>query len=254
VGAPPADLSVVTTSLSSESGSELATWYVPNEKAHATIVLLHPIRGDRRSMLGRAKLFHEAGYAIVMIDLQAHGESPGRYITAGFLERFDVMAAIDFARTQNPNHRIGIVGCSLGGAASLLAGPLDIDALVLESVYPTISEAVHDRIAMRVGLMSYVLSPVLLCQLKPRLGISSSELRPIDYVSNVGCPILIAGGDVDEHTTIAETQRLFDAAAEPKKLVIFKGADHTDLLHYDRDQYGTEILSFLNTHLNASNK
>jgi len=54
VGVPPTDLPVVVAKLSSESGSKVATWYIPHEDSHATIVLLHAIRGDRRSMLGRA--------------------------------------------------------------------------------------------------------------------------------------------------------------------------------------------------------
>lgn len=188
---PPRDLAVEATTIPSESGSNLATWYLPAKNARATIVLLHPIRGNRRSMLGRAKLFHDVGYSVVMVDLQAHGESPGEHITAGYLERHDAIAAVKYARARNPTHRIGVVGCSLGGAASLLAGRLDIDVIVIESVYPTISDAIHDRIAMRVGPLSYVLSPALICQLKPRLGIAASALRPIDHIAAVGCPILV---------------------------------------------------------------
>ncbi len=98
VGSPPGDLNVVTTSIASESGSSLATWYIPAANSQATVILLHPIRGDRRSMLGRAKLFHESGYAVVMVDFQAHGESPGDHITVGYLERYDVRAAVNYAQ------------------------------------------------------------------------------------------------------------------------------------------------------------
>ena len=97
VGPPPADLPAETTTIPSESGSMLATWYIPAADSHATVVLLHSIRADRRSMLGRARLFRDAGYTVVMVDLQAHGESPGQHITVGHLERFDVRAAVKFA-------------------------------------------------------------------------------------------------------------------------------------------------------------
>jgi uncharacterized protein len=242
---PRSDLPIVATTLPSASGSTLATWYIPAEHAHATIILLHAIHGDRRAMWGRAMLFHQAGYGIVMVDLQAHGESPGEHITLGCLERHDVRAAVDFARRMNPRHRIGIVGCSLGGAAALLASPLDIDAAVLESVYPTVSEAVHDRIAIRVGPFAYVLSPLLLWQLPLRMGVYPSDLRPIDHIGHAGCPVLVAGGDLDQHTTLGETQGLFAAAKSPKKLVIFRGAAHVDLLDYDPQRYENEVLPFL---------
>jgi alpha-beta hydrolase superfamily lysophospholipase len=251
VGPPPSGLNVVAATLSSDSGSRIATWYIPAqaENSQATVILLHPFGGNRHSMLERAELFHDAGYAIVMVDLQAHGESPGGHITVGFLERHDVRAAVDYSQTKNPGHRIAIVGCSLGGAAALLASPLDIDAMVLESVYPTISEAVRNRVAGRVGLLSYILSPALLCQLPLRLGISTSELCPIDHMADVGCPVLVACGSRDRHTTLAETQRLYASAAEPKKLVVFQGAPHTDLMSYNPAQYAEEVLGFLRSHL-----
>ena len=147
------------------------------------------------------------------------------------------------------NHRIAIVGWSLGGAATLLASPLDIDALVLESVYPTISEAVHNRISMRLGPLSYVLSPILVWELQIRSGITPSELCPIDHIADVDCPVLIASGDADQHTTFAEAQRMFDTAREPKQLVVFQGATHTDLLEFNRKQYEDEVLPFLATYL-----
>ncbi|TWU42342.1 alpha/beta hydrolase [Novipirellula artificiosorum] len=248
VGPPPSGYRIESTTIPSGSGSSLAAWFVPCENATATVILLHPIRGDRRSMLGRAMLLHDVGYATLLIDLQGHGESLGDNITAGYRERLDAVAAVAFARSRNPNHRIGLIGCSLGGAAALLASPLDLDALVLESVYPTISEAVHNRVSMRLGALSYFLTPALLVQLNPRLGVLPSQLRPIDHIENAGCPILVAGGDCDAHTTLSETQRLFDAAREPKQLVVFEGVAHNDLLTANREKY-QEIVAFLNAHL-----
>jgi fermentation-respiration switch protein FrsA (DUF1100 family) len=244
-------LSVEVAKIDSDSGSSLATWYIPAKDAHATIILLHAIRGSRLDMLGRARLFHDAGYTVVMIDLQAHGESPGQHITVGYLERFDARAAVNFAREKDPANKIAVVGCSLGGAAAVLASPLDIDAAVLESVYPTIEEAVHNRIAARLGPLSYILSPILIRELQFRSGISPSELRPIDHMAELQCPVLVASGDADRHTTPAETERMFAAASEPKQLVFFKGAAHVDLQSYDAEQYKREVLPFLEEYLRA---
>lgn len=135
--------------------------------------------------------------------------------------------------------------------ATLLASPLELDALVIDSVYPTITEAIHNRIAMRVGVLSRVLTPMLLWQLPFRAGISLRDLRPIDQIPNVGCPLLISCGDHDQHTTLAETRRMFAAAKEPKQLVIFPSAAHVDLLEFDSERYRREILAFLEEHLHG---
>jgi uncharacterized protein len=249
VGDAPNDPPFISTTFASESGTTIAGWYASSKDSRATIILLHAIRADRRSMVTRAKLFFDAGYSVLLIDMQAHGESPGRNVTAGYLERHDVRAAVDFVKEKNPTHKIGIVGCSLGGAATLLASPLKVDAIVLEAVYPTITEAINDRIAIRLGPLSGLLTPALTCQLYPRLGISTADLRPIDHIAEIGCPVLVAGGDLDKHTPPTETKRMYDTAIEPKSLVIFPGAVHEDLLAKDPQLYSKEIASFLNKYL-----
>ncbi|MEX1230360.1 MAG: alpha/beta hydrolase [Planctomycetaceae bacterium] len=252
VGAPPFDVETVVTTIDSDSGAKLATWYVPVDKSSATVVLIHPWRGDRRTMRKRAELLIDAGYSIVMIDLQGHGESPGEYITAGFLESRDVKAAVEFARKQNPQHRIGLIGVSIGGAAALIGSPLDIDALIIESVYPTIDDAVCNRIECRLGPLCHALAPLLLCQLEPRTGISCSLLRPLDRIDETGCPILIMSGDEDRHTTVDDTKRLYATAEVPKELVMFPGAAHVDLLDHDEALYSMSVLPFFESHLTPS--
>lgn len=196
-------------------------------------------------MLSRARMLNAHGYSTLLVDLQAHGESAGEKITVGHLEKHDVLAAIGFVRSESPEQKIAIVGRSLGGASALFAHP-NVDVIVLESVYPTVSEAVHNRIQMRLGFLHHVVAPLLLVQLNTRLGISPKQLCPIDQLQHIQCPVLIASGDRDQHTTLAETRRMFDVANEPKKLVIFEGAGHVDLLARDRDIYESEIVSYVN--------
>lgn len=228
----------------SDSGTEIAAWTMTCEDAKATVLLLHPNRRHRGAMLRRAEILRDAGYASLMIDFQGHGETHGDFITAGYLERLDVVAAIEYIREQFPEKKIAIVGCSLGGAATLLAEPKQVDALVLESVYPTITEAIHNRLSMRFGSLRHLLAPALFFQFQVRLGISPSQLRPIDHLQNIECPVLIAAGDCDRHTTLAETHRMFSEAESPKQLLIFEGAKHEDLLNYDPSKY-REVIEFL---------
>ncbi len=251
VAAPTDNFVLETPTLTSSSGAKICGWFIPADNATATVVLLHPIRANRLAMLGRAKLLRESGFSTLLIDMQAHGESSGDAITAGGLERFDVEAAVDFARSRNPDHKIGVVGCSLGGAAALLAGPLGIDALVVESVYPTISEAIRNRISMRLGVLHYLLTPALVWQLEMRLGISSSQLRPIDKVAEAGCPILIVAGELDQHTTLLESQSLFAAASQPKEWLVFRDAGHADFLKFDAKLYQEKVVGFLEKRLLA---
>ena len=251
VGPPPQDLPYEAFKLQSESGASLAGWHISNVGKRGVVVLLHAIRGSRAGMIGRARLFRDAGYSVVMIDLQSHGESTGEHITFGFLERYDALAAVKFAKSQHPGEPIAVVGVSLGGAAALLASPLHIDALILESVYPTVGEAIDNRLRARLGPLSSLASIALQLQMKPRLGVSVDELRPIDKIAAADCPVLVLCGSDDRHTTAAQTRRLFDGAHEPKTLAIFPNAGHVDLERFDPDFYKVQTLKFLASHMNT---
>jgi len=228
-----------------KNSSDCAVWNASQTNATATIVLAHPIRANRRVMLQRASFFFRSGYSVLLVDLPAHGESDGDHVTFGYHERHGVLAALEFVREKNPNHKVAVVGWSLGGAATLLAAPLPIDALVLESVYPTISGATHNRIEQRVGVAAHIVSPLLLAQLPIRLGVWPNQLRPIDSLPQVRCPVLILAGEDDEHTTLGETKAMFAAANEPKQLVLFSKAAHVDLYAHERSLYEDRVGAFL---------
>ncbi len=221
IGAPPADLPIESVDFPSDSGATIAGWYLPADNARGAILLAHPIRGSRLTMLERARLFHDAGYATLLVDLRAHGESTGNSITMGHLERHDVRAAVEYLKRRHPSLPIAVDGWSLGGAAALMASPLGIDALILEEVYPTIAEAVENRTRMRVGPLGPLAAAILLWQLEPHIGIAPDDFRPIDQLAAVGCPVLILAASDDLHTTAAQSKRMFAAAREPKECVFF---------------------------------
>lgn len=252
VGPPPPELAAQSVTLPSESGSTLAGWHARSPGRDGIVVLLHGVRASRRSLLGRARLFREAGYSVVLIDMQAHGESPGERITFGHLERHDVRAAVDFARQEHPGEPVVVVGMSLGGAAALLATPLDIDALVLESVYTRIETAVRNRVEQRLGPLAPLPTWLLLSQLRPRLGVSPDALQPIEHVGQVGCPVLVASGTADRHATVDEATALHEAASEPRELWLAEGAGHVDLLGFAPEEYRARVLGFLERHLKTT--
>ena len=53
---PPADLAVEPVRIPESNPGGIAAWWVQADPERAAVVLLHAIRVDRRSMLGRARL------------------------------------------------------------------------------------------------------------------------------------------------------------------------------------------------------
>lgn len=245
----PADLPAQVVSIPGP-GHAIAGWWLDQGGNSPVVLLLHPLRGDRSTMLSRAKLLVRRGFSVLLIDLQAHGETPGDAITFGWHESADVPAVLRWLKQEAPARRIGVIGWSLGGAAVLLGPqPCGFDAVVLEAVYPRFGRSVENRIRIRLGPLASVLTPLLVEQLGPRLHISPRDLAPIRFIPRLGSPVLVVAGSRDEHTTLTETQELFDAAVQPKQLWILDEAQHQDFLKFDPAGYESQVVGFLRTYL-----
>lgn len=252
IGAPPADFPARDVLIKSSSGALVHGWFAQGS-GRGAVLLLHGVRANRLSMLDRARFLHDAGYAVMLIDFQASGESSGNAITFGYLESRDAAAALAELRRLAPGERVGVIGTSLGGAAVLLANPpLDAEAIVLEQVYPALSQALDDRLELHAGVVGRWFAPLLAATVKPRLGVTMEQMRPIDRIGEIHIPKLLIVGDVDRHTRIAESMAMYRAAAEPKALWVIHGAAHVDLCRYGGREYQTRLLAFLDHWLRPS--
>jgi dienelactone hydrolase len=253
IGPPPPGLHAEAMHAACGGGQQLSGWFLPGRAGEGAVLLLHGVRGNRLQMLARARWLQQEGIAALLIDLPAHGESDGNRITFGRRESLGAQAALDWLRARAPGERLGAIGVSLGGASLLFADRRpELDALVLESVYPTITDAVQDRLAMRLGAAGVWVAPLLLMQIPLRLEFGVQDLRPITAIADVHAPLLVAAGTEDLHTRWPETERLFAAAREPKALWPVRGAAHVDLHDFDTAAYRARLLPWLQSHLRKS--
>jgi len=250
VGTPPADLGAEAVIIEGATGRQLAGWWMANARSCGVAVLMHPVRGNRRSMVSRARTLKTAGYSVLLFDFQAHGESDGERITFGFLESEDARTAAAFARARAPGLPLAAIGLSLGGIAATVAEPpVDADAFVLEAVAPGLKEATINRLRRWTGPFAPAVAAALLVQVRPRLGFSPDRIRPIDRIGVIDAPVLIVAGAEDQRTTLADSRALYDAARKPKDLWVVDGARHRDFGRLDPKKYARRVGGFLSAHL-----
>ncbi|MFT5690168.1 MAG: fermentation-respiration switch protein FrsA (DUF1100 family) [Planctomycetota bacterium] len=245
-------LAVEEVEFESETGRTLRAWFAPGEPERAGVVLLHSMGSNRQGMLQRAEILTDRGLGVLLIDFQANGESEGEYQTFGLLEAQDARAAAAYMRSRRGDKPLGVIGVSLGGAAALLGGPVDADAFVLEMVYPTLPEAVENRLALSFGRWGGKLfAPLLMVQCDLRLGFDAESVRPIDALAGLTAPVLIIGGEDDRRTSPEETRRMVAAAMGPKELWMVPGIKHEDLCERMPGEYARRVLAFFEEHLDG---
>ena len=250
VGTLSVDFPVESVQIPAADAPTVHGWLAYGQPGGGAVLLVHSMRSNRLEMLSRARFLKEQGYSVLTIDLQAHGETIGERITFGLRESENVEASVTYLRNTFPTERIGAIGTSLGAAAIVLAKQdLKLHAVILESLHPTIEEAVENRLKLHFGSYGSALLPLMLSQLSFYLDTSMQALSPITRINNFSSPVLFISGTQDAHTTQSETERLYAAARMPKELWIVPGAGHFNMHTYAGKEYEQRVSAFLAQYL-----
>ena len=245
---PPLAANEERLDIKANDGVRVAASYFPaTQKDAPGILLLHGNQASREMYGSHIEWLKAAGYAVLAIDFRGHGESQAETRSFGFHEARDAHAAFAWLKQKQNGARVGVIGASLGGAAALTGedGPLPADAMVLKAVYPTIREAIYNRIASRGGgLLATVLEPMLSYQSYFRFGADPAKVSPITGASKFTGPAFVIGGEQDRYTPLSETTALSKAFKGPSEIWILKGLGHDEATGLDDPEYRKRVLAF----------
>ena len=191
-------------------GLTLRGWFRTPRPAAPVVIVFNGNGGNRagRTILG-AKLA-AGGFGVLLFDYRGYGGNPGHPTEAGLA--LDARAASGFVARVSPGHPVVYFGESLGAAVAVeLATARPPDALILRSPFTSLPDAaaVHYPF-LPVGAMLW------------------DQYPSLDRIGRVDAPILVVAGAADGIVPVDQSRRLYEAAPEPKDLVIIAGADHND--------------------------
>jgi pimeloyl-ACP methyl ester carboxylesterase len=248
----PADyaLPYINIGLVAEDGIRLAAWFIPTDKAPlGAVVIVHGLGGNRASLLPNAPLLHDHGYAVLLLDLRAHGESGGEFKSYGYFEALDVLAAVDYLVADQgvPETNIALMGHSLGGAAVVRAASLrQIPyALIVVSTYQSLDAAVDDAFDDFALLPSWPFAPIMVRAAERRLGLKSGSMDLVSMLESMTPrPALLIHGTVDDLLPLYHHQALCQAATWARCWEV-PAMGHEDPARFVPDLYETRLIGFL---------
>ncbi len=198
-----------------EDGLDLEGWWHPPGRGRPTLVYFHGNGGNVGSRDAKARRIIERGYGLLLASYRGYGGNPGTPSESGLIA--DGHAWMDWLTDRGvPAPSALLYGESLGsGVATALALERPVAALVLEAPYTSIVDIAAAR---------YWFVPVR------RLLLDRFDTG--SRLPRVRVPVLIVHGSADRVIPPEHGARLFEAAADPKRLVRFEGAGHTDLFEF----------------------
>jgi fermentation-respiration switch protein FrsA (DUF1100 family) len=194
--------------LETDDGIRLGAWYFP--AGRSAVLVCNGNGGDRWMRAPLAAALNRLGHSVLLFDYRGYGGNPGSPTEHGLAA--DARAAQAWLAAQSDVDRIAYFGESLGAAVAIgLALQRRPAALVLRSPFTSLPD---------VAAVHYPWLPVRRLLL--------DRYPSIDRMASLSAPLLVIAGDRDEIVPESLSRRLFDAAAEPKRYVVIRGAGHND--------------------------
>lgn len=194
----------------------IAAWWIPHEDAHGRCaVIVHGYADAKVGGIAWAPMFHRLGMNVLAIDLRCHGESGGRFCSAGYDERNDLSQVVDQVRRDHPEdtRQIVLFGVSLGAAvvAATAVNRRDIDAVIMECPYADFRSAAvtHGRV---MGVPGGAVAKAALHLAQWLAKADFREVRPVDLIPHIPCPLMVIRGCRDFLVDDADAAALERAA------------------------------------------
>ncbi len=229
-------------------GLTLRGWYIPAENSDRTIVICSGANGSLDADVPVAPWLRAAGFNVLLFDWRGHGRSEGQLVTLGCDERYDLIAAVEFAKSQGAR-RVGVLGFSMGGAVALATAAVyqDIDVVVADSPFIHLVSAVAGGLIERqVGPgFAYLLARLFLITACLRTRRNLFIIDPVRWIGRIAPrPLLLMFGEQDVISPTAEVNLLLVRAGEPKEIWRVPEAAHRTLQARRPDEYQRRITDF----------
>ena len=209
--------------------AQLSGWHCTTTAPPAgTVVYLHGIGDNRDSFANGVTRFLERGFDVILYDSRGHGRSEGKGCTYGFLEKQDLAAVLNDARTPGAI----LIGHSFGAAVALQAAAIDprVRAVVAASTFSDLRSIATYR-------APFVFVPPIIeatfAQVERDGKFPIDQASPVRAAANIRVPVLLIHGMLDTEIPLAHSERVFAALAGTKRLLRIPDAGHNDVMKAD---------------------
>lgn len=227
---PPEAIGAAVEDLTFGTHASLYGWFVPGRRDRTLLIFC----GNGGNLTHRAPLLallrQELGASLFIFDYQGYGKSSG--VPSEAATRADARAALAYLRGRPDVDPLGIAyyGESLGSAVAVdLAVDEPPRALILNAPFTSIRD---------MARLHYPL-------LGPLLPLVRTRYDSAARIGEVRVPVLVVHGANDRVVPPDQGRRLYDAANEPKRLLVVPGAGHNDLVEVGGAAYWTAVRAVL---------
>lgn len=186
-----------------------------------------------KDFIGLTDYYFKNGYAMLHPDARAHGDSEGKYIGFGCLDRKDALGWVNWVIEKcGEDVEIILHGISMGGATVLMASGLElppqVKGIVSDCAFTSPKEVFTHVLKTMYHIPSFPIMQGAELMNKKLAGYGMDECNAKREVAKAKVPILFVHGSKDTFVPVKMCHEIYDCCASPKKKLIIEGAAHAE--------------------------
>lgn len=228
----------------SDDGLKLHATYFPRENSKVTVICFHGYTSEgMKDYIGLSDYYlRRRGYNMLLVDERAHGQSEGKYIGFGCLDRFDSLKWIRWVLERNgENTDVILHGTSMGAANVLMTSgltlPKQVKAIISDCAFTSPKEVFTHVLHSMYHMPAFPLIQISDRINRKQAGYGMDECNAAREVKKAKVPILFIHGDSDTFVPTEMCEKLYENCASMKRKLIIKGAAHAESYYKDMEMY-----------------
>ena len=241
-------------SVTSFDGLTLRGKWLPAEKPMATIILFHGYHSHHlQDFAGIYEYYHSIGLNLLLVRQRAHGESGGKFVTFGVMERLDVLRWIEFHNRTHGMDNVFLGGMSMGASTLQFAAgeelPHNVRGITADCGFSSPAEILAHIIRRDFHLPPKLVLPLMEVWARILGGFSFYECNSRETLSRSKTPILFIHGKADDFVPSCMSEFGFAACASEKELLLVDDAGHGRSYLYEPERLRNALTDFFKRNL-----
>lgn len=214
------------------------------------VICVHGFTGSgKKDFASLAQAYYKNGYNVLLVDNRAHGQSEGKYVGFGVLDRLDLRNWVKYVINRfGSNVQVFLHGISMGAAAVLMASsimPKNVRGIIADCGFTSVYEIFEYVLKRDYHLPKFPIIYLTNIMSKIRAGYGYKDVNTAAEIARSDIPILFIHGENDEFVPLWMTMKNYSHCKAYKELFIVRESEHAESHYIDKKGYERRILTFI---------
>ena len=213
--------------------------------------MVHGYTDNHICFLNLVRMYRDdLNYNVMVPDLHYHGESEGRAVQMGWLDRLDVRRFGDMAHEIWGDDFMVVHGVSMGAATTMMLSGDDLPeyyrAFVEDCGYSSVWDQFAHNLKDSFHLPPFPVLNSASAVCKRKYGWGFKEASSVDQLAKCERPMLFIHGDKDDFVPFEHLQKNYDAKVKGyKEMWVAPGSEHAMAYKDHPVEYTQHVRDFL---------